>query len=444
MRYLFLALKERTAHCLVHGDQKNEKVTPFVLLSVTFLFFCSAGTPARAEALKPWLQLTSGARPTYLHPGVAQDAVQRFAVSATAGHYTVEYKGKEHALKVGESSPELRESLEKLYGADNVEVSSAPGPYNAHEVYEVKFVDALADRPFPVCIISACLTGSQGISAYQVVVKDVEVTGGLGKVEAHEVVRGRPDGELVAFAENLGDATIDGASTPLQIVDTLPPHVKAVGVVASVPEGTSGISNTVHSLPCSLESASRVSCSLEGVYENEGKILPETLAPYQQIEVRIAVEVEPGAESGEVNEVVTSGGGAAAASLRRPLTISGEPTPGGLEDYELINEAAGGAADTQAGSHPFRRRTSIDLDQRRTSKRGEQSRQAARRTGRAVKDLSFKWPPGLVGNPAAVARCSAAQFLTRSNPAKNPDACPADTAVGVAVLASKNRASSGT
>jgi hypothetical protein len=301
---------------------------------VPLLAILILGAPAAfAEALKPWLHLTSGARPTYLHPGVAQDAVQKLTVSATSGSYVVEYKGKEHTLSVGASSREVRESLEKLYGANNLEVSSEPGPYNAHEVYEIKFVDALADRAVPL-LVKPLKTG--------------EVTG--GPVEAREVVKGQPDGEIVAFAENLGDAPVEGLHAPLRITDTLPAHVKAVGVVASAPEEE----NTVRPLPCSLESSSRVSCQLEGTYKNEsGQIVPETLSPFEEIEVRIAVEVEPDAVSGEENEVVASGGEVPEALLRRPLTISSGPTPGGVEEYELVNEAAGGSADTQAGSHPF-------------------------------------------------------------------------------------------
>jgi hypothetical protein len=379
----------------------------------------SAGS---AETLKPWLHLTSGARPMYLHPGVAQDAVQKLTVSAETGQYVVEYEGREHTLTVGEPSREVREALEKLYGADNLEVSSDPGPYNAHEVYEVKFVDALKDRPVVL------------------VVKDVAVAGGTGKVEAHEIVKGRPDGEVVAFAENLGDATIDGATAPLEVVDTLPAHVKALAAFAGAPEETFGTGARAHSLPCAVESSSRVSCRLEGTYENvANEIVPSTLAPYEQIEVRIAVEVEPDAESGEANEVATSGGEAAAASLRRPLTISSVPTPGGVEDYELVNESAGasgGGPDLQAGSHPFQQTTTIDLNQEADTNPLENAEDKPKvEPAASMKDLSFKWPAGLIGNPAAVARCPLSQFLTKIESDKlEINACPADSAVGVAVL----------
>ena len=40
------------------------------------------------------------------------------------------------------------------------------------------------------------------------------------------------EGEVVATAENLGDATIHGETTPARIVDTLPAGLKAVGIAA--------------------------------------------------------------------------------------------------------------------------------------------------------------------------------------------------------------------
>src|ERR1700683_1940564 len=159
------------------------------------------------------------------------------------------------------------------------------------------------------------------------------------------------EGEIVVFAEDLGDAGIEGASAPVRITDRLPAHVRAVEVVALKPEDV----NEVEWLPCSgpEEAGGRVSCELTAAD-------PRLLNPYEAIELRIKVSVEseavvckPGEARCEQNEVSISGGGAAPASITRPITVNEEPTPFGLEDYELVNEQAGGGQETPAGSHSF-------------------------------------------------------------------------------------------
>src|SRR5580700_1712692 len=270
-------------------SQKLSLITAIV--AVAGVTACSAS----AEALKPWWHLTSDARPTHLHSGVAQSAVYKF--TTTEEFYLEEpVKISEGVIVpgvsfVGPFSPvepagEVEAGLEELFGAGNVKVESdVPGEYT------VAFTGERADQ-------AVGLTG--------------ELTPSNQSLTLTQVTEGRSDGEIVAFAENLGDANVDGTTTPVRITDTLPEHIKAAGVVAVYPEGSV---NTVVPLPCTLESGSSVSCTLTS-----------TLVPYEQIEVRIAVDVEGDAHSGEENEVDVSGGGAPVASLKRPLTISDSAT----------------------------------------------------------------------------------------------------------------------
>ena len=159
------------------------------------------------------------------------------------------------------------------------------------------------------------------------------------------------EGRVVATVLNVGDATTTGEAT---IVDTLPQGLKAVEVEGAIGTGSEPGPLT-H--PCSLqnpvngEAQSVVCSSLEGVL------------PYQLVEVRVGVVVEPGAVTGEENEISVTGGGAPSASIKRPLTISPEPTKFGVEDYELTPENEGGAVDTQAGSHPFQTTFTIAQNQ---------------------------------------------------------------------------------
>jgi hypothetical protein len=78
-----------------------------------------------------------------------------------------------------------------------------------------------------------------------------------------------------------------------------------------------------------------------------------------------------------------------------------------------------GPADLQAGSHPWALVTSFLLNP---------AEEVAHRTflvpGRGVKDVVAQLPPGFVGNPNAVPKCSGVDFTQ--------DLCPNDTAVGTA------------
>jgi hypothetical protein len=228
-------------------------------------------------------------------------------------------------------------------------------------------------------------------------------------------------GEIVLTAENLGDASIDGAKTPVRIKDILPPALHAVGIVAikPIPE-TISISSS-EALPCSLET---LSCEMT-----------QALAPYDQIEVRIAVDVDPGASSGELNRMSISGGGAREASLARPITVKGQAPPFGVENYELLNEEEGGGPATQAGVHPFQQTTVIALNQNADTMPLENPHHRPEATPAGLaKDLSFRWPPGLIGNPNVFPRCSDAQFNHIPEGLEDVNACPPESAVGVAVV----------
>ena len=88
-----IGLGRSKAERLVHGEEKNKKVTAFVLLCVTFLFFCSAGTPARAETTGPQWTVSSVSRPTNFAVGASEDAfvvlVTNTGGGASVGSVTV-------------------------------------------------------------------------------------------------------------------------------------------------------------------------------------------------------------------------------------------------------------------------------------------------------------------------------------------------------------------
>ena len=156
----------------------------------------------------------------------------------------------------------------------------------------------------------------------------------------------------------------------------------------------------------------------------------EFLPAYELIEVRIAVQVEPGAKTG-LNVVSVSGGGA--AGVKRggsPIRVGSVPAGFGFEGYSQLAEEEGGVVDTQAGSHPFQLTTNILFNNR-----GLNPEHHPVASG-LVKDVVDRLPAGLIGNPTPFAQCTDQQFATSPQVQSEfiVNECPAASAIGVATV----------
>ncbi len=214
-------------------------------------------------------------------------------------------------------------------------------------------------------------------------------------------------GKIVILASNLGDGNLESALTPIALQERLPSGLVAKAVTGRI-GGLLGVFES--GVSCAVASGSLVECSFEG-----------KLRPYELIEVTVEVEVHADAKSGEAPETVVSGGGAASVSLKRPITVSGEPTPFGVENYEFQALNEDGSLDTQAGSHPFEVTTTVAFN-----RTGTEPYQPA-----MPKDLHFALPPGFVGNPVPFAQCPDSDFL---NGEEFFNFCSGKTVVGVAQI----------
>src|SRR5690242_3847640 len=191
---------------------------------LTLLGLGLLGAPS-ALANAPWWHVTSESRPTYLHPGSAQNEVQELVT--TPGPYSSteatnfilrvneqfleEFASEPVAGEFGLSLPtaaNIQKALEKAYGTGNVTVSEE-GP----EKYRIT---GAGEKTF------------QGLAP-------VEATPLIGSAKAKVISEGRSDGEVALTVTNLGDATVDGAKAPVTIKDILPPGLHAVGIVAAKP-----------------------------------------------------------------------------------------------------------------------------------------------------------------------------------------------------------------
>ncbi len=153
--------------------------------------------------------------------------------------------------------------------------------------------------------------------------------------------------------------------------------------------------------------------------------------PYEQIILEITVKVATGAGHGP-NEASVSGGGGPPLSSRRALAVEG-PTSYGVQAYELTPEEEGGIPNTQAGSHPFQLTTTlISNTQAVAIHSGAPFTFSPEVQPLALtKDLRFDLPPGLVGNPTPLPKCSLHLFLQFFS-SDGKELCPDNTVVGVA------------
>jgi hypothetical protein len=225
------------------------------------------------------------------------------------------------------------------------------------------------------------------------------------------------EGAVSVIAENLGDAP--ESTGTVTVTDRLPAGLSVQGVsFFGRFEGSSGVDLAELGL---CETAGRsVSCH----FPTEEFGIP--INPYDYMELRITVRNE-GASTGAENEVtaVSSGRTLPPKVLERPIKVGDGPTPFGIEDYEMNAEEESGAPDTQAGSHPFQLTTTLQLNQPADPKK---------LTAKA-KDLAFKLPPGLIGNPTPFPQCTLSQFSSYfAGYGATLNLCAPKTVVGVALI----------
>lgn len=165
---------------------------------------------------------------------------------------------------------------------------------------------------------------------------------------------------------------------------------------------------------------------------NEGTltcVYPGTKPPLQPGETLVMwihFTVDPGlTEPGTVTDsAVISGGAAATVAASTESGVSASLAPFGLESFAMAPRNADASPFTQAGGRPyglygaFRFNNEVDramIPEGRPASLAFPTAQA--------RDISIDLPPGVVGNPRALARCNLADFWSA--------ACPAASQVGV-------------
>jgi hypothetical protein len=227
-------------------------------------------------------------------------------------------------------------------------------------------------------------------------------------------------GIIVATASNVGDGEVNGEAKPVTFTDQLPSGLEVTAVNART-RGTPGGERYTATCP----PGNPIVCTFV-----------TNLAPYQQIEIIAHVRVNYEHVSEPDNEVSVVGGETPSESLSQPLKVNGKPTEFGVESLKLTPENEEFQPAVQAGSHPFQLTTTFDLNQ---TEGHDPTESVSVPTAPALqRNLSFKLPPGLignanvVGNPNAVQQCPGASFGAHEENSLNN--CPEGTAVGVAAV----------
>ncbi len=250
------------------------------------------------------------------------------------------------------------------------------------------------------------------------------------------------EAEIVVTATNFGASPVDGVGETVTITDTLPkdmevtsaPFGESSGSPRSIghrdkenPAGSGKFEGSPTGFRCA-KSVTPITCTFE-----------QELPSFEQLEIYIYVRTHYKAigPSEPVNEVTAEGGKTATQTQSTKLKINGEPTEFGVERYALTPEGPKGEPETLAGSHPFQLTTTFNLNARFEPIPAQKNGLGAVSPA-LQRNLSFKLPPGLIGDANVVGKEGAPQqcggvvfgFLDE----EGINSCPPDTAVGVAAV----------
>jgi hypothetical protein len=395
---------------------------------------------ASAQTLSPWYSVSATDLPGVVQPGIAKDSIVELSASATSGDVFIA------------ENTQLQEVLDGKLPFEDLSFAIFPYDANAQEVQEaleqafpehrVTVAEGKGDTAdshswtatFPGQSIGAIFVNGQyaPVGGGPPLECEEGLAGCTASASALALAAGQADGEILVSAVNVGDGTanlyLGRGGTSLQVSQTLPPGVQATFINGALfgHEEYNGNGLGVGHSPAKVRcDVSTLTCTF-----SETKIPP--FLNRNVVYVRIGVKVTPGAGGAGVT-TVSGGGSSRTASVSHTIALAqapGEATPFGAEEYEMRDEEAGGASDTQAGSHPFQTTFTLNFNRALEEEEQQGSEITHEVPAQLTKDLNFNLPPGWVADPSALPHCTLAQFFA----AGNSNECPADTVIGMAVV----------
>ena len=236
---------------------------------------------------------------------------------------------------------------------------------------------------------------------------------------------GFPDGYEVTV-RNAGSQPTDGS--PVTISDTLPEGVTATEVVGY------DLGPGLREVFIHAEEQSPVALKCELRLRSVMCVDGSVVMPGDTLTVIITVKVSSEIPEGQavVNTATISGGGASAQTSSISTPVQAGALPFGLENVIFTPAGVEGAEDTEAGGHPYELTTTFYLNTH------EEYHGAIAKTPEDTKDVVVELPPGFVGNPQVVQKCS--QILAGTRPGPGEPGCPPSSQIGVARLGLRNLA----
>jgi uncharacterized repeat protein (TIGR01451 family) len=222
------------------------------------------------------------------------------------------------------------------------------------------------------------------------------------------------------------NTSAEDSSGQVTVTDVLPEGVTAES--AGYGRNESALSEREQVWICSGLGTSAVTCTSDPVH------MP-TIASGIEQPLLIKVNVSPSASGTLLNRTtVAGGGGVAPVSTSNPLNLSSTPAGFGFAGFDGWLTNANGTPDTQAGSHPYALTVSFDLNSLACALGSidhclppEEFGWNLHSAGGHVRTVDVNLPPGIVGNPTVLPRCTRQQF---DGELQRPE-CPAATQVGI-------------
>jgi hypothetical protein len=207
----------------------------------------------------------------------------------------------------------------------------------------------------------------------------------------------------VLIVRNDGSLPTAHGST-VTVTDSLPVGVTATKIAAEG-EGANVSGTPRYEMTCPPGPVTgAMTCTYDEGPER-GPVLPGAT-----IVVTITVSIDAGAEPLS-NSATVSGGGAPSAATKETTPVDPGTIPFGLSFFGLDTVGEAGEPDTQAASHPFELTTELAFNvSSRESPSAQNSQAESPLANAAPKDLEVELPPGLIGDPSAVPRCSQRAF----------------------------------
>jgi len=231
---------------------------------------------------------------------------------------------------------------------------------------------------------------------------------------------------------NVGGAITNGS--PITLTDTLPAGLTAKEVGVKLPAAGSTLVESV----CATEKPGEseiIRCTIPEELPEASN--PTLLEPSEALRLLIRVSTAVEAEGTTLaNHAQVQGGGALSASTTSHNAASTKPASSGLMDFRATLLGVDGLPARQAASHPYQYTTSFAVNTTHGAPGGTAEFVPA---GGDIKDVNVALPPGLIGNPTAVSRCTAQQFNTTHaieplGAVVTVNECPNGSAVGLVLV----------